>query len=546
MKKSNNSVFKAALAFGLALATTSFAQEVDACKEAGGHAGNGKTTQGQNNSSVTGNIGSTGYHYEIWYQGGNNSMTYYDDGTFKASWSGTNDFLARVGFKYNETQTHQEIGKLSADFKFSKQGTAGGYSYIGIYGWTVDPLVEYYIVDSWFNKPGAYLGQKKGEFTVDGDTYEIYQNTRNQQPSIKGTSTFPQYFSVRSSERSCGHIDLTAHFEKWESIGMKMGKMYEAKFLVEAGGGSGSFDMTYFQMTQEDAVPPKDIPRQPFKGVKSKIPGTVEAEDFDEGNNKVSYGGATGDGGSDRTDYRGEDSDIYKVAVLKSGSEYAIGYTTSGQWMEYTVDVAKDGEYDVAVAASNGNRDGSFTISVDGKEGAKVNFSKTADWDDYQEATGKITLTAGEHVIRIMINDSDTNLDYVKFDLPGYTPETPASSTSAPASSASNPASSASNPASSTTAPASSASNPASSASIDPASSAAIGSSGSDAIHVVSMNRAARNSIYQVFDMQGKFLGKVEVMPGSTLTQALMTKFSKAGLYMVRKGVRSKIVSVTR
>lgn len=233
------------LAFGLSVSSAL----ADPCSEQGGHSGNGKTTQGQNNSSVTGNIGSTGYHYEIWYQNGNNSMTYYDDGTFKASWNGTNDFLARVGFKYNEDKTHSQIGQLDAEFKFTKQGSAGGYSYIGIYGWTVNPLVEYYIVDDWFNKPGAYLGQKKGEITIDGDTYDIYQNTRNQQPSIKGTSTFPQYFSVRRNARQCGHIDLTAHFKKWESLGMQMGKMYEAKFLVEAGGGSGSFDMNYFKMT---------------------------------------------------------------------------------------------------------------------------------------------------------------------------------------------------------------------------------------------------------------------------------------------------------
>lgn len=225
---------------------------IDACKDEMGHEGKETRTQGQNNSSVTGNVGSSPYHYEIWYQGGNNSMTFYDNGTYKASWNGSNDFLARVGFKYDEKHTYEELGPIDAYYKWSKQGTAGGYNYIGIYGWTVDPLVEYYIVDDWFNKPGAnLLGQRKGEFTVDGDTYEIWQNTRVQQPSIKGTQTFPQYFSVRKSSRSCGHIDITAHMKKWEELGMKMGKMYEAKVLVEAGGGSGSFDVTYFKMTDK-------------------------------------------------------------------------------------------------------------------------------------------------------------------------------------------------------------------------------------------------------------------------------------------------------
>jgi len=265
---------------------------IDACKDQMGHEGSGKVDNGRDNQSATGNVGSSPYHYEIWYQGGNNSMTSYDNGTFTAKWSGTNDFLARVGFKYDEKSTYEEVGPIDAYFNWKKSGSAGGYNYIGIYGWTVDPLVEYYIVDDWYNKPGAYLGQKKGEFTVDGDTYEIYQNTRVQQPSIKGTQTFPQYFSVRKSARSCGHIDVTAHFKKWESLNMQMGKMYEAKVLVEAGGGTGSFDVTYFKMTDGKhplAVPASSSSEQKIESSSSGTLALFEAPkmQFKSGNFQV-------------------------------------------------------------------------------------------------------------------------------------------------------------------------------------------------------------------------------------------------------------------
>ncbi|SOE54258.1 Glycosyl hydrolases family 11 [Fibrobacter sp. UWT3] len=272
--KSSSSVAKSSSSKG----GTAVSGTIDACKDAMGHEGQSKTDNGRNNSSSTGNIGSTGYHYEIWYQGGNNSMTYYDNGTYTAKWSGTNDFLARVGFKYNEDKTYDQVGPIDAYYKWSHQGSAGGYNYIGIYGWTVDPLVEYYIVDDWFNKPGAnLLGQRKGEFTVDGDTYEIYQNTRYNAPSIKGDQTFPQYFSVRKSARQCGHIDITAHFKKWESLGMKMGKMYEAKVLVEAGGGTGSFDVTYFKMTDAKHPLPQPEPESSSNVAKSSSSGSVKS-----------------------------------------------------------------------------------------------------------------------------------------------------------------------------------------------------------------------------------------------------------------------------
>ena len=271
--KSSSSVAKSSSSKGNGGSTST---TIDACKDEMGHQGDSKTTQGQNNSSVTGNVGSSPYHYEIWYQGGNNSMTFYDNGTYKASWNGTNDFLARVGFKYNEKQTYEELGPIDAYFKWSKQGNAGGYNYIGIYGWTVDPLVEYYIVDDWFSEPGAnLLGSKKGEFTVDGATYEVYQNMRYNAPSIKGDQTFPQFFSKRKGARQCGHIDVTAHFKKWEELGMKMGKMYEAKVLVEAGGGSGSFDVTYFKMTDKAHPLPQPEPESSSSEVAKSSSSTV-------------------------------------------------------------------------------------------------------------------------------------------------------------------------------------------------------------------------------------------------------------------------------
>ena len=285
--KSSSSVAKSSSSKGGSGTTSG---TIDACKDEMGHQGDSKTTQGQNNSSVTGNVGSSPYHYEIWYQGGNNSMTFYDNGTYKASWNGTNDFLARVGFKYNEKQTYEELGPIDAYFKWSKQGNAGGYNYIGIYGWTVDPLVEYYIVDDWFSEPGAnLLGSKKGEFTVDGATYEVYQNMRYNAPSIKGDQTFPQFFSKRKGARQCGHIDVTAHFKKWEELGMKMGKMYEAKVLVEAGGGSGSFDVTYFKMTDKAHPLPSSEPESSSSEV-AKSSGSVARSSGSFGRSSGSFG----------------------------------------------------------------------------------------------------------------------------------------------------------------------------------------------------------------------------------------------------------------
>ena len=216
-------------------------------KDEMGHTENSKTDRGQNNNSVTFNVFDTGWKGEIWYQGGNNSMTYYDNGTFKASWSATNDCIMRVGYYYGkDSEVDPDDMQYDCYFRHTKTGSGGGYNYIGLYGWTVNPLVEFYIVDDWYNMPGAnLLGQKKGEFTVDGAKYEIYQNLRVQQPSIADMQTFPQFFSVRTTARQSGHIDASAHFKKFKELGMNMGKMYELRYFFEVGGGTGTLDCTY-------------------------------------------------------------------------------------------------------------------------------------------------------------------------------------------------------------------------------------------------------------------------------------------------------------
>ncbi|KAL6626024.1 concanavalin A-like lectin/glucanase [Neocallimastix sp. 'constans'] len=201
-------------------------------------------------SNKVGTIGNIGY--ELWADSGNNSATFYSDGSFSCTFQNAKDYLCRSGLSFDSTKTHSQIGHMYADFKLVKQNIQNvDYSYVGIYGWSRDPLVEYYIVDNWLSqwRPGDWVGNKKhGDFTIDGAKYTVYENTRYG-PSIDGDTTFKQYFSIRQQARDCGTIDITAHFEQWEKLGMRLGKMHEAKVLGEAGsnggGTTGTADFPY-------------------------------------------------------------------------------------------------------------------------------------------------------------------------------------------------------------------------------------------------------------------------------------------------------------
>ena len=206
-------------------------------------------------ASTTGTL-SNGVGYSVWLSSsttGTNCGTFYGTGAaFKAQWSmgSGGDFLARAGLSFKSDKTYDQLGTMSADYAYTKT-TSNTTAYIGIYGWSVSPLVEFYIVDEWIGWNPGSNATKKGTLDIDGDTYDIYTHTQTNQPSIQGTATFPQFFSIRKTARQCGHISLSEHFKQWGTLGMTLGKMYEAKLLVEAMGGTGTVDFTTATVTAQ-------------------------------------------------------------------------------------------------------------------------------------------------------------------------------------------------------------------------------------------------------------------------------------------------------
>ena len=260
-------ILKTGFVVALVLAASTYA--ADACNDEMGHVGEGKKVIGTGSESVKGDVGNSGFQYELWHSEGSGSLTYYDNGTFSAEWSNSQDFIARVGLRYAESKNFDEFGNFSADFKFTKSGSAD-FSYIGVYGWTDNPRADYFILEDWFSEPNPeYLGEKKGEITVDGDTYDIYSFKQNKL-YVQGDVNYPTFYSVRRTPRQCGHIDITAHFKKWTELGLNLGKMNEVMMVAEAGNGSATIDFTYFNVTESE-------PSSPAPSSSSAIPESSAA-----------------------------------------------------------------------------------------------------------------------------------------------------------------------------------------------------------------------------------------------------------------------------
>ena len=160
-------------------------------------------------------------------------------------------------------------------------------------------------------------------------------------------------------------------------------------------------------------------PRAPYKGGTS-LPGVLQAENFDSGAESISFhdSDTQSQGG---TSYR---TDIGGVDIVTGNGGYAIGYTTTGEWLEYTVDVKEAGLYSYDATVSSGSTTSSISIALSDENGVTaltplipVPCVQSNNWDNYRTVHGRLTkqLKEGKQIIRINITGGNCNIDKIEF-----------------------------------------------------------------------------------------------------------------------------------
>jgi alpha-L-fucosidase len=142
------------------------------------------------------------------------------------------------------------------------------------------------------------------------------------------------------------------------------------------------------------------------------IPGTIEAEDYDNGCPEDVYNdkSESNEGGM----YRLNDGvDIEKC----SAGGYNVGWTNPGEWMAYTVNVSKNATYQVSFYVASPSDNAKIHIEVDGVDKTGVILlPSTGGYQSWGITKKTISLEAGQHVLKLVIDNGGFNIDKMIFD----------------------------------------------------------------------------------------------------------------------------------
>lgn len=131
-------------------------------------------------------------------------------------------------------------------FNYTGSFSVDKRAYLGLYGWTKNPLAEYYVIESFgiHNPSDNSNSTCHGTFQSDGATYEVWSKWRVNAPSIIGTATFQQYWSVRTKRHVGGTINTANHFAAWEEAGLPLGTQQDMAMGIEGQDGKGQATIT--------------------------------------------------------------------------------------------------------------------------------------------------------------------------------------------------------------------------------------------------------------------------------------------------------------
>jgi len=151
--------------------------------------------------------------------------------------------------------------------------------------------------------------------------------------------------------------------------------------------------------------------RSPFYGDAIRLPGKIDAENYDVGGQDITYHDATF--ANEGKAYRPDRVDI--EPCYDAGSGFDVGYTASGEWLEYTVNIIDSGYFDFDFRTSSTSSNNTLSLQLDGSDIVdNLKLNNSGGWQVWKTTTAHhIHIPAGQHVLRLKMNSGGFNINYI-------------------------------------------------------------------------------------------------------------------------------------
>jgi len=154
----------------------------------------------------------------------------------------------------------------------------------------------------------------------------------------------------------------------------------------------------------------KSIPSYPIRGFKIaterssfgaapfQVPGTIQAEDFDKGGEGLTYHDI--DFTNSAAKYR---NDVGVDIESRSDGGYQVTETEAGEWLEYTINISEEAEYNIDTWVASVEGGGKIVYSVGKVSIPSITVPKTSSKQTLAKVTATKILKAGEQIMRLKI-----------------------------------------------------------------------------------------------------------------------------------------------
>src|ERR1700744_4112833 len=152
----------------------------------------------------------------------------------------------------------------------------------------------------------------------------------------------------------------------------------------------------------------------PYGGTAAAVPGTVQAENYDTGGQGVAYHVTSTNGSANSYPSHGVDLE----ATTDTGGGYDLGWTATGQWFKYTVNVATAGTYTVGLrlASLSGVTDGLHIANSSGANlSGNINVPDTGAWQTWTTVNATVSLPAGKQTLTVDQDNGGWKIRFMTF-----------------------------------------------------------------------------------------------------------------------------------